>query len=124
MIKKFLDAKLHNLTVTEANINYTGSIAIDCDLLDAAGFKPFEIVQVINITNGERFETYIIEAKRGSGYIGLNGGAAKKGKIGDKLIVFSSCWIEKGKKHSLSVKVVIIDEKNKVKDIKITKITI
>jgi aspartate 1-decarboxylase len=74
------------------------------------------MVKVINITNGERFETYVIEGKRGSGYIGLNGGAARKGNPGDKLIVFSSAWIEEG--ESCEVKVVIIDNNNGVEVIR------
>jgi aspartate 1-decarboxylase len=120
-LKKYLKTKLHGARVTEANINYTGSITIDRDLMDAADLKVFEIVQVVNVTNGERFETYVIEGARGSGYIGLNGGAARKGKIGDKLIIFSVVWIKGNKKFK--VKVVIVDENNKVQEIKISKIT-
>ncbi len=120
MLKKYLRSKLHGLRVTEANIDYKGSITIDRDLMDAADLNPFEMVKVINLNNGERFETYVIEGERGTGYIGLNGGAARKGGIGDKLLVFSAIWIKEGKKHT--VKVVIIDENNKVEKIKISKI--
>lgn len=120
MLKKYLRSKLHGLKVTEANIDYKGSITIDRDLMDAADLNPFEMVKVVNLNNGERFETYVIEGERGTGYIGLNGGAARKGRIGDKLLVFSTIWIKEGKKHT--VKVVIIDENNKVEKIKISKI--
>ncbi len=120
MLKKYLRTKLHGLRVTEANIDYKGSITIDRDLMDAADLNPFEMVKVINLNNGERFETYVIEGERGTGYIGLNGGAARKGRAGDKLLVFSTIWIKEGKKHT--VKVVIIDENNKVEKIKISKI--
>ncbi len=120
-LKKYLRSKLHGLHVTEANVNYSGSITIDRDLIDAAGLQLFEMVAIVNIDNGERFETYVIEGDRGSGYIGLNGGAARKGKVGDKLIVFSSIWLKSGKKHT--VKVVIIGDNNKVKDIRETEIT-
>jgi len=119
MYKKFLKSKLHRVKVTETNLNYAGSITIDKELVQAAELKPFEMVQVVNVNNGERFETYVIEGERNSGYIGLNGGAAKKGTVGDELIVFSSCWVRSGRKHS--ARVVIIDPNNKVKDIRITK---
>ena len=121
MYRKFLTAKLHGVTVTEVNINYTGSITVDSSLIDAAGFKPFEMVQVVNIRNGERFETYVIEGERGSGYIGLNGGAARKGEPGDTLIIFASAWMKKGKKFD--VKVVISDRDNRVKEVRTTRIS-
>ncbi len=122
MLKKFLKSKLHGLTVIESNLNYKGSITIDKNLIDAAGIKEYEMVEVINIANGERFETYVIEGKRGSGYICLNGGAARKGNPGDKLIVFASAWITEGEKQE--VKVIIIDDNNAVKTLRKEMVTI
>ncbi len=116
MQKKFLKSKLHGPRVTQADVNYRGSLTVDKDLIEAAGFNIFEMVKVINVDNGERFETYIIEGERGSGVIGLNGGAAKKGSIGDRLIVISSVWIEEG--NSFKVKIVLVTEDNRVDEIR------
>ncbi len=84
-----LKSKLHMVTVTEANINYMGSITIDEDLMDAAGLIAGEKVQVVNNNNGERFETYVIRGERGSGCICLNGAAARKVLVGDTVIIMS-----------------------------------
>ena len=84
-----LKSKLHMVTVTEANINYMGSITIDEDLMDAAGLIAGEKVQVVNNNNGERFETYVIRGQRGSGCICLNGAAARKVLVGDTVIIMS-----------------------------------
>ena len=89
MLIQVFRAKLHRVTVTEANLNYMGSITIDEDLLDASGIIPNERVQVVNINNGERFETYVIKGERGSGVICLTGPAARKVQMGDKLIVIA-----------------------------------
>ncbi|NLB35483.1 MAG: aspartate 1-decarboxylase [Elusimicrobia bacterium] len=120
MYRKYLKGKIHGARVSETNINYSGSITVDLDLMDAAGLAPFEMVTVVNVTNAERFETYVIEGERGSGYIGLNGGAAKKGEPGDTLIIFSSIWAKKGRK--IDVKVIISDSSNKVKESRVTRI--
>ena len=82
-------SKLHNVTVTEANLNYVGSITIDQDLMDAANLIENEKVQVVNINNGERLETYVIKGERGSGTICLNGPAARKVVVGDVVIIIS-----------------------------------
>ncbi len=84
-----LKSKIHRATITEANLNYVGSIAIDEDLLDAANMIPGEKVQVVNANNGERLETYIIRGERGSGCICLNGPAARKAVVGDVVIIIS-----------------------------------
>lgn len=84
-----LKSKLHRVTVTQANLNYIGSITIDEDLMDAANFIENEKVQVVNINNGERFETYVIKGERGSGEICLNGPAARKVQLGDIVLVIS-----------------------------------
>ena len=89
MMINVLKSKLHCVTVTEANLNYMGSITIDEDLMDAAGMIAGEKVQIVNNNNGERFETYIIRGERGSGCICLNGAAARKVQVGDVCIIIS-----------------------------------
>lgn len=89
MIIEVLKSKIHRATVTQANLHYVGSITIDEDLMDAANLIEGEKVQVVDIDNGERLETYVIKGVRGSGSIGLNGAAARKVQIGDKIIVIS-----------------------------------
>ena len=87
MQRIMLRAKLHRVTVTEADLHYEGSCGIDEDLLDAAGMREFERIELYNVTNGERFDTYIIKAARGSGAISLNGAAARRAQVGDLLII-------------------------------------
>lgn len=89
MFIEVLKSKIHNARVTEANLNYIGSITIDEDLLDAANMIENEKVQVVNGNNGERLETYIIKGKRGSGVICLNGPAARKAQVGDVVVIIS-----------------------------------
>ena len=89
MFIEVLKSKIHRVTVTEANLDYIGSITIDSDLLDAANMIENERVDIYNITNGERFSTYIIRGEAGSGVIGINGAAAHKARVGDLLIIAS-----------------------------------
>ena len=89
MLISVYKSKIHRATVTEANLNYEGSLTIDSDLMKAAGIVPFEKVHVVNVTNGNRLETYAIEGKPGSGVICLNGAAAHKGKKGDTVIIIA-----------------------------------
>ena len=89
MMIEVLKSKLHCATVTEANLNYMGSITIDEDLMDAANLIAGEKVQIVNNNNGERFETYIIKGKRGSGCVCLNGAAARKVQVGDVVIIIA-----------------------------------
>ncbi len=86
---EILKSKIHRAVITEANLNYVGSITLDEDLMDAANIIENEKVQVVNVNNGERFETYVIKGKRGSGICCLNGPAARKGMVGDTIIVIS-----------------------------------
>jgi len=97
-----LKSKLHKVTVTEANLQYVGSVTIDEDLLDASNIIENEKVQIVNINNGERLETYVIKGKRGSGEICLNGPAARKVQVGDVVIIISYCTMEfeEAKKHN------------------------
>lgn len=105
-------AKLHRVTVTEANLNYMGSITIDEDLLEASGMLPHEKVQIVNINNGERFETYIIKGERGSGQICLNGPAARLVQLGDKIIVIAYAMLTLEESRTFTPKVVFVDENN------------
>jgi aspartate 1-decarboxylase len=89
MTVEVLKSKIHRVTVTEANLNYIGSITIDEDLMDAANLIQFEKVHILNINNGERFTTYIIKGERGSGTICLNGAAARKVQCGDVILIVS-----------------------------------
>ena len=101
MYIEVLKSKIHRVTVTEANLNYLGSITIDEDLLKAAGLIENEKVQVVNINNGERLETYIIKGERGTGVICLNGPAARKVVVGDLVIIMSYAMVdaEEAKNH-------------------------
>ncbi|MCD8167455.1 MAG: aspartate 1-decarboxylase [Bacteroides sp.] len=102
MMVEMLKSKLHCVRVTEANLNYMGSITIDEDLLDAANMLPGEKVSIVNNNNGERFETYIIKGERGSGAICLNGAAARKVQPGDIIIIMSYALMnfEEAKKYT------------------------
>ena len=101
MIIEILKSKIHRVRVTQAELNYVGSITIDEDLMDAANIIANEKVQIVNNNNGERFETYVIKGERGSGAICLNGAAARRVQIGDILIIISygSLPIEEAKKY-------------------------
>ncbi|MFY7798777.1 MAG: aspartate 1-decarboxylase [Dolichospermum sp.] len=118
MQRTFLLAKIHNCTLTGANINYVGSISIDEILLEKAGIFPYEQVQVVNIANGERFTTYAIPAVANSGAIELNGAAARLGVVGDRLIImtYGQFTIEELKYHSPTV--VIVDAKNQLLEVR------
>ena len=94
MLIDVLKSKIHNDSVTEANLNYIGSISIDEDLMDAANIIENEKVQVVNINNGERLDTYVIKGKRGSGQICLNGPAARKVVVGDVVIIMSYAMMD------------------------------
>jgi aspartate 1-decarboxylase len=94
MVIEVLKSKIHRATVTEANLNYVGSITIDEDLMDAANLIAGEKVQIVDIDNGERLETYVIKGVRGSGSIGLNGAAARRVQVGDKIIIISYAHME------------------------------
>ncbi len=122
MQRVMLRAKLHRVTVTEADLEYEGSCGIDEDLLDAADMREFERIELYNINNGERFSTYIIKAARGSCAISLNGAAARKAHVGDLLIICTYGPMSEADAKTFIPKVILVDDKNKIKEIK--KITI
>jgi aspartate 1-decarboxylase len=102
-------SKIHNVSVTQANLNYIGSITIDEDLMDAANIIENEKVQVVNINNGERLETYVIRGERGSGDICLNGAAARKVMVGDVVIIISYATLEFNEAKSFKPSIVFPD---------------
>lgn len=114
MMIEVLKSKLHCVTVTEANLNYMGSITIDEDLMDAAGMIPGEKVQIVDNNNGERFETYIIKGARGSGCICLNGAAARKVQVGDTCIIIAYALLDFEEAKTFQPKVVFPKEGNKL----------
>lgn len=111
-------SKIHRAKVTEANLYYEGSLTIDSDLLDAADILPYERVQVVNVNNGERFETYTIPGKRRSGVICLNGAAARLGHVGDEVIIISYGTYSPEELKTYKPTVVMLDKQNKIVDIK------
>ncbi len=115
---KTLRAKIHRATITEACVEYIGSITIDRDLLDASGLLPGECVLVADLTDGQRFETYILEAPAGSGVICINGAAARLVDVGDKIIVMAFAYVELDEARGLRPKIVIVNEDNQVAEIR------
>ncbi|MBO7555171.1 MAG: aspartate 1-decarboxylase [Neisseriaceae bacterium] len=114
MLKTLMNGKIHRATVTDANLNYVGSITVDTDLLNAAGIDIHEKVQIVNNNNGERFETYTIAGKKGSGEICLNGAAARLVQKGDIVIIMSFVLIDAKEVATHRPKVVLVDENNKI----------
>lgn len=111
-------SKIHRATVTQANLNYEGSLTVDMDLLDAAGILPFEKVSIVNINNGARLETYTIKGKRGSGVICLNGAAARLGQKDDLIIIISYANFEEGTvDKNYEPTIVHVTQDNKIKEV-------
>ena len=109
MLSFYLKSKLHRVRVTEARLDYMGSMTLDPDFLDAAGIRPFEKILVADLENGERFETYAIGGERGSKVCCLNGATARKGKAGDRLIVFAFCLLSEEEIPAHRPRVVVFD---------------
>jgi aspartate 1-decarboxylase len=114
MLRNMLIGKIHRATVTQADLHYIGSITIDEDLMEAANMKEYEYVHIWNIDNGERFQTYTIKGKRGSGVICLNGAAARKVAVGDKIIIAAFGLVDDKEADAVAPKVVIVDKDNKI----------
>ena len=117
MFRTMMSGKIHRATVTEANLNYVGSITIDEDILDAVGMTANEKVQIVNNNNGARLETYIIPGERGSGVICLNGAAARLVQLGDIVIIISYVLVPEEKVKVHTPKVAIMDENNHIKEL-------
>lgn len=111
-------SKLHRATVTQADINYVGSVTIDSALLRQSGILPGEKVQIVNINNGERFETYTIEGEAGSGILCINGAAARLVQVGDKVIIISYAMMDENEAKIFKPTVLVLDDQNNIIRIK------
>jgi aspartate 1-decarboxylase len=114
MLRPFCRCKIHRATITQADLDYVGSLTVDTDLMTAAGLLPYEQVAVVNINNGARFETYVIPGAAGSGVIGLNGAAARLGHVGDLVIVIAYAWLNEAELAEFKPTLVFVDEHNRL----------
>lgn len=114
MLIEFLYSKIHRATVTDANLEYVGSITIDETLMNAAKLQEWQKVDILDINNGERFQTYVIKGKANSGTICLNGAAARKVQKGDKIIIVAYAQFTPDEKQNFEPAIVIVDDKNKI----------
>ena len=117
MQREVLRGKIHRATVTEANLEYEGSLTVDAELMEAAGLAPYEKIDVYNVTNGNRFSTYLIEGPRHSGVSCVNGAAAHLAKAGDRVIVTGYGLATEAELKDHRPRVVLVDEKNRVKQV-------
>jgi len=117
-MRVMLKSKIHRAHVTQVDINYEGSITIDRRLMAEADILPYEQVQVLNINNGARFETYAIEAEADSGEIGIRGAAARLAAVGDVVIILAYCQLEEAEARNFAPKLVYVDEKNAITETK------
>ena len=113
-MRVMLKGKLHHACVTDANIDYEGSITIDANLLEAADILPYELVHVVDINNGARLETYAIAGERGSGAVCINGAAARLVSKGDKVIILSYCNVSEGEARSIKPKLAYLNSYNEI----------
>ncbi|MEF8794467.1 aspartate 1-decarboxylase [Thiohalorhabdus sp.] len=110
-----LKSKIHRATVTESDLEYEGSCAIDADLLEAAGLHPYERVEIYNLTNGERFATYAIRAEAGSGTLSMNGAAAHKAGVGHQVILCAYCGLSAEEAAEHEPRIVWVDQANRIR---------
>ncbi|KOT94927.1 aspartate 1-decarboxylase subunit alpha [Streptomyces sp. NRRL F-4707] len=113
-MRTVLKSKIHRATVTQADLHYVGSVTVDADLLDAADLLPGELVHIVDITNGARLETYVIEGERGSGVIGINGAAAHLVHPGDLVILISYAQVDDAEARALRPRIVHVDGENRI----------
>ena len=118
MLREMMKSKIHMATVTETDLEYMGSLTIDRDLMDAADLVAGEKVQMVNVNNGIRLETYVIEGERGSGVIGVNGGVARHAYVGDVILIMSYCMLDDEQVGTWKPRVVFVDEKNSIRQTK------
>jgi aspartate 1-decarboxylase len=114
MYRTMLKSKVHRATVTQADLHYVGSVTIDRDLMDAADLLPGEQVAIVDINNGSRLETYVLEGPRGSGVIGINGAAARLVHTGDLVIIISYMTVTDAEARSIKPRVVFVDAENQI----------
>lgn len=118
MKRTLFKSKIHRATITQADLYYEGSLTLDSELMKAADLLPFEQVSIVNVNNGERFETYLIEGPAGSGVVCLNGPAARKGAVGDEIIIISYGQFEDSEElRFFEPTIVHVDKRNRIKDI-------
>lgn len=117
MLTQVLKGKIHRATVTQAELDYVGSITIDEALMEASGIREYERVQVVDVNNGQRLETYVITGERNSGIICLNGAAARLVQLGDKVIIMAYVWLDEKEMETYAPKVVFVDHDNKMVNI-------
>jgi aspartate 1-decarboxylase len=115
MLITMLQAKLHRVTATHADLHYEGSCGIDADLLEASGIREYQYIEIYNINNGERFNTYAIRGLRGSGEISLNGAAARRVLVGDLLIIAAYSTYSEEQLRGHQPRIVLVDERNRIK---------
>ena len=114
MLLEFLNSKIHRATITDSDLNYVGSITIDADILDAAGIREYQKVDILDINNGERFQTYAIKGERKSKIFCVNGAAARKVQKGDKVIIVSYATLCEEERVNFKPTIVIVDDENKI----------
>jgi aspartate 1-decarboxylase len=114
MLRAFLRAKVHRATVTRVDIDYEGSLSLDEDLLDAAGLRPFERIEVWNVTNGKRFTTYLLRGERGSRQVGVYGAAGHKVSVGDVIIIAAYGYMDEAEMEGFAPRIVLVGEGNRV----------
>ena len=118
MLRTMMRAKLHGATVTQVDLHYVGSITLDAELLEKLDILPNERVQVLNVNNGARLETYVFAGERGSGVVGLNGAAARLAQPGDKVLVVCYSLMSEEEARSHKPKVALLDERNRIVEIR------
>ena len=118
MTREMLRAKIHRITATEANVEYEGSLTLDTDLMDACDMVPFERIDVFDVDNGNRFSTYLIEGRRGSGDCCVNGAAAHLVEVGHKLIIVTYCAVAEDDVRSHRPRVVLVHGDNSIRQVK------
>lgn len=118
MFRTLLNAKIHRAVMTSADLNYEGSLTVDADLLEAAGMREFELVQVVDIESGSRLETYIISGPAGSGIIQANGAAARLVQPGDHVIIMSFVQVAEPLPEDWFPKIVLVDEQNRIREVR------
>ena len=118
MVRTLLRSKIHRATVTDANVDYEGSITIDADLMQAAGLAEYELVHIADITSGARLETYVMTGDAGSGAIRMNGAAARLVSVGDKIIIMAYGQAEEPLPPDWRPEIILVDEQNRIREVR------
>lgn len=118
MIRAFLRSKIHRATVTHVDLAYEGSLSLGEDLMKAAGLAPFERIDVWNVSNGERFSTYLIQGEKGSRQVGVYGAAGRKVRVGDTIIIAAYAYVEDNEVEFFTPKIVVLGDQNRIKEVR------